>query len=478
MRKLLIAASALLVLGLALSACTTATPVPTAVPATAVPATAVPPAPVGVVQVRWFIGLGTGTDPVQLNAESQVVNDFNKSQSKVQLIQEVVAYASAKDVLSTEIAAGNGPDIIGPVGWAGSNAFYGQYLDFAPYIKSSGFDTSVFNPALVSMYETSQGQVGLPFAVYPSAILYNTALFDAAGLAYPPAKYGDKYTLNGTQVDWSWDTLQKVAQMLTIDANGKNSTEDGFDKTKITQYGYTWNFENQPSYWGSFWASGSYVAADGKTAQAPDAWVAAWKWTFNGIWGAQPWMANAAVEGSADFGSGNAFNSGKVAMVDQPIWYTCCMGNVKTWDAGAMPTYNGKVGGRIDADTFRIWKGTKHPDEAFQALAYIVTTGVSKLIIGSKDLPAAYGAVPARTADLQTWLDAKKVQFGWVKNWQTLLDGLNYPDVPSAEGYMPNFNEAWARGGTFANLVMSDGTINIDNEIAKFISDLTAIFAK
>jgi multiple sugar transport system substrate-binding protein len=478
MRKIFIVLGAMLVLGMALSACTTATPVantPVPVQNTAVPPTAEPSGPV---QIRWFIGLGTGTDPAQLKPQATLVSEFNKSQSKIQLNMEILNYDAAKDILSTEIAAGSAPDIIGPVGVAGSNAFYGQYLDIAPYIKSSGMDTSVFNPALLKMYETSQGTVGLPFAVYPSAMFYNTALFDAAGLAYPPAKYGDKYTLDGVQVEWTWDTVTKVAQKLTLDSAGKNATEAGFDKTKITQYGFTWNFENQPSYWGSFWASGSYVAADGKTAQPSDAWIAAWKWTYNSIWGDQPFQPNAAVGGSADFGTGNHFNSGKLAMTDQPVWYTCCMGNVKTWDAGIMPSYNGTVGGRVDADTFRIWKGTKHPEEAFAVLQYLVTTGVQRLIIGDKDIPAAYGAVPARTADLQTWLDAKKVQFPWVKNWQTILDGLNYPDVPSAEAYVPNYNEAWARGTTFANLVNSQGGLDIDKEIATFTSDLTAIFAK
>jgi multiple sugar transport system substrate-binding protein len=479
MRKIFIVLGAMLVLGLALSACTTTTPVPTTAAETAVPATVAPTVPTGAVQIRWYIGMGTGTDPAQLKAESSVMVDFNKSQSKIQLIQEVVAYDSAKDVLSTEIAAGNGPDVIGPVGFSGSNAFFGQWLDIAPYIKSANFDTSVFNPALLKMYESAQGTVGLPFAVYPSAMFYNTTLFDSAGLAYPPAKYGDQYKMpDGTMVDWSWDTLTKVSKLLTVDSAGKNATEDGFDKTKITQYGYTWQFENQPSYWGSFWASGSYLTADGKTAQFPDAWVAAWKWTYDSIWGAQPFAANAAVEASADFGSGNPFNSNKIAMTDEPVWYTCCMGNVKTWDAGIMPSYNGKVAGRIDADTFRIWKGTKHPAEAFDVLAYLVTTGVQKLIIGSKDMPAAYGAVPARSADLQTWIDAKKVAFPQVKNWQTILDGLNYPDVPSAEAYMPNYNEAWTRGQTFANLVRSQAGLDMDKEIATFLSDLNAIFAK
>ncbi len=63
------------------------------------------------------------------------------------------------------------------------------------------------------------------------------------------------------------------------------------------------------------------------------------------------------------------------------------------------PTYNGKVGGRIDADTFRIWKGTKNPQAAFDVMYYLETTGVQKLIIGSADKPAPYGAFPAITAD-------------------------------------------------------------------------------
>jgi multiple sugar transport system substrate-binding protein len=423
--------------------------------------------------------LGTGTDPAQLLPQASVVSDFNSSQCDAVVKLEIINYDAAKDILSTEIAAGSAPDVIGPVGWAGSNAFFGQYLDFSSELKSSGFDTSVFNPALLKMYETAQGTVGLPFAVYPSTMFYNTALFDAAGLAYPPAKYGDKYTMpDGSSVDWSWDTVTKVAQLLTLDKGGKNATEAGFDKTNITQYGFTWGFENQPSYWGTFWGNGSYLAADGKTAQPPDVWVAAWKWTYNSIWGDQPFQPNAAVGGSADFGSGNHFNSGKVAMIDNPVWYTCCIGNVKTWDAGIMPSYNGVTAGRVDADTFRIWKGTKNPKQAFEFLAYLVTTGTQKLIIGSKAMPAAYGALPARTADLQTWVDAKKVQFPWVKNWQTILDGLNYPDTPSAEAYMPNFSEAWARGTTFANLVNSQGGLDIDKEIQAFTSDLTKIFAK
>jgi multiple sugar transport system substrate-binding protein len=429
--------------------------------------------------VRWFVGMGTGTDPVQVRAELEVVNQFNAQSDDINLILEIVPYDSAKDVLSTQIASGNGPDIIGPVGWGGSNAFHGQWLDISSYMDSSGFDASVFNPALVTMYETSEGQVGLPFAVYPSVIFYNATLFDEAGLNYPPANYGEKYVMpDGSEEDWSWETLTAVSKLLTVDGAGKHSGEDGFNKDDVKQYGYTWQYEGHPNYWGAFWANGSMVADDGKTAQAPDAWVEAWKWTYDAIWGDEPFMANAAVEGSQDYAGGNPFNSNKVAMTDQPFWYTCCMGDVKAWDAAAMPAYNGVVAGRIDADTFRVWKGTKVPEQAFEVLTYLVTDAVDILIVGSEDMGAAYGAIPALTSAQEEWRAQKAVAFPWVKNLDTVIAGLSYPDVPSAEGYMPNYNEAWTRGNTFSNLLRNTPGLDLDKEIATYLADLQVIFDK
>ncbi|HSN75485.1 MAG TPA: hypothetical protein VL334_10445, partial [Anaerolineae bacterium] len=123
----------------------------------------------GKIPVRWFVGLGTGTDPQQVAVQEEVVADFNASQDAIQLVLEIVPFNSGRDTLATQIASGAGPDIVGPVGWGGSNAFYGQWLDLTPYIEESGFDTTIFDPALVDSYQTEEGQVGLPFAVFPSA---------------------------------------------------------------------------------------------------------------------------------------------------------------------------------------------------------------------------------------------------------------------------------------------------------------------
>jgi len=443
----------------------------------------------GPVLIRWSIGVGTGADPAQVTVENAVAADFNKSQDKIKLVIEVIPNASARDTIATEIAAGAGPDIVGPVGWLGSNAFAGQWLDLAPYIKSTNYDTSKFDPAMVKSYQTENGMVGLPFAVYPSAIYYNTGLFTEAGLNPPPAKYGEQYKMpDGSMVDWNWDTLAKVGKLLTIDANGKNSTQDGFDATKVVQYGFSFGWEGHPNYWGAFQVNGGQMLVPGGSkgsyaAKIPDGWKTAWQWVYDGMWGAQPYIPNGPVAGGADFDSGNVFASGKVAMLDNPSWYLCCVGDLTKaggkFDFGAMPVgLDGKVAGRVDADTFRIWKGSKHAAEAFTVLTYLVDTGIQKLVVGTKDVPAAYGALPGVASMRQPWLDSKKSSFPFVQNWDTLIAGMNYPDSPSAEGYMPNVNEAWARIQTFGDLLSNTKGVDLAKEEATLEADLTTIFNK
>lgn len=498
MKKTLFSLFALItVLAMVLSACgTTATTAPVVQPTTApvkpteVPTTApveptaaptTPPATSGKVIIRWFVGLGTGTDPGQGDKQLAVVNDFNASQDKITLILEVVPYNSARDVLSTEIAAGQGPDIIGPVGWSGGNAFYGQWLDISPYITKSGYDTSVFNPALVKFYQTEEGQIGLPFAVYPAMVFYQKKMFDEAGLAYPPAKYGEKYKMpDGSEVEWNYDTLTAIAKLLTVDVNGKNSTEDGFDATQVAQYGYQPQYQH-PNHEATFWEASKIYEGDPGAYKAviPDTWKAAWTWWFDGIWGKQPFIPSSTWYGVPENGGGNPFNGGKVAMVITHMWYTCCVDTAgQNWDLAALPSYNGTVHGRVDADTFRIWKGTKHPDEAVTVMTYLVGPGVQKLIIGTADVTPAYGAMPALTSEIDKFFEAKKAQFPWVTNWDVVKAGLDYPDTPSGEGYMPNFNEAWDRINTFGNLIQTDGTIDINATIQTLQDDLTVIFNK
>ncbi len=196
----------------------------------------------------------------------------------------------------------------------------------------------------MSFYQTEEGQVGLPFGIFPGGMYFIPAMFDEQGLAYPPQKYGEKYKMpDGSMVDWNWDTVTKVSQLLTVDKNGKNATETGFDATQIVQIGYTPQYQSGQSI-ATFYGGASSIysgAAGAWKAAIPDSWKAAWKWYYDGMWGKQPFTATGPLQGSTEFGSGNVFNSGKAAMGLTQTWYTCCLTDLDkagvVWQVGIQP---------------------------------------------------------------------------------------------------------------------------------------------
>ena len=166
------------------------------------------------------------------------------------------------------------------------------------------------------------------------------------------------------------------------------------------------------------------------------------------MWGKQPFIATGPLAGSPNL-AGNVFNSGKAAMGLTQTWYTCCLGDFveagNEFQLGIQPMgADGKVHGRVDADTFRIWKGTKNPDAAFTFWLTCITTGADKLL-------PVYGAMPAVASKTQAFFDQKGKDYPFVtkESWDVFVQGLAYPDTPSAEQYQPNSIKAYARLHTF-----------------------------
>lgn len=192
------------------------------------------------VQVRWFVGLGAGTDAPQIAAQEAVVAEFNASQDQIELVLEIVDNDQAYGILSTQIAAGNAPDIVGPVGIRGRDNFPGVWLDLSDLIEANEYDLGDFDPALVDFYKIEgEGQIGLPFAIFPSFLIYNVDLFNEAGIPYPPRDYGDPYVdWNGEEREWNMDTLRDVAMIMTVDSAGNDATMDEFNPDDIVQFGF------------------------------------------------------------------------------------------------------------------------------------------------------------------------------------------------------------------------------------------------
>ena len=239
----------------------------------------------GDVVIRWYCCLGTGDAPEQVEVERKVAEDFNASHPGIHLQFEGFVYAAARDALAVQIGSGNPPDIVGPVGIGGAEAFHGQWLDLKPYIDKTGFDMSQFPESTVELYNAGgEGQVGIPYAIYPSVLFYKAGMFKEAGLEEPPHEWNGQYTMpDGSKRPWDYDTVKEIAKILTVDENGADATEADFDPEKIVQWGFEPQRDDLRGL-GAYFGAGSLAAADGKTAQIPEPWKTGWNFWYDSMW--------------------------------------------------------------------------------------------------------------------------------------------------------------------------------------------------
>ncbi len=486
-------AALLVTVGLVASACgATATPSPAASAAATSAATAaatpipspslvnITPAPLpagpgpnGGVVVRWFVGLGAGTQPAHLVPQKTWIDKYNTSQKEVYISLELVDNSLAGSILKTEIAAGNPPDIIGPVGIEGLNLFRDQLQDLAPLIAKANYTQPGIDPKLADFFKIGAGgaQIGIPFAVYPTFLFYNKELFDEAKLPYPPTKIGDTYQGK----PWDFDALRELGQKLTVDKNGNDATSASFDPANIVQWGFDVQYhDGSARAETSIFGAGSPVADDGKTAQIPDYIANGEKWFNDGIW-KYHFIPNANQVASALLNAGGEFASGNLAMNAGHTWFTCCVAPTapaKQFKFGfaALPSVNGKTTAPLHVDTFSILKTTKVPDAAFKALTDMVASG---------ELLTTYGAMPADPTKQDAWFKSINANFpGITLDWSVAQEALKYPDIPNNQSYVPNYAEAKAAFQAFQNKVRTTSGLDMDKELAALKTTLQGIFDK
>lgn len=433
-------------------------------------------APGETVEIRWFVGLGAGGQPEQIEVQEQVVEEFNSTHDDIQIVLEIVENDVAYDTLSTQIAGGNPPDIVGPVGRDGSNSYAGLYLDVEPLIESTGFDTARWPEETIDNFREDGVLLGLPFASYPSFMYYNTELFDEAGLPYPPQEYGADGTAvygEGTEHEgtWDWDKVAEIGAILTVDANGVDATDPSFDRTQTVQWGFSHQWVTLLFAQGTAFGAGSPVAEDG-TADIPAAWEEEWKWYHDAVWDIG--MSPSQEQIDSELLAGNGFSSGNVAMANSHLWYTCCIteddGSGKEFfDIAVMPSHEGQVTAKMHADTFRIFESTEHPEEAFEVLTYLLTDAALPLL-------NAYGAAPADPALTEEFFAGLDETYPQGVNWDVATASAAYTDIPSHEQATPGWDEYKLRMADLESAQLSDPDLDLDSAIADLETDLTQIF--
>ncbi|HWG85875.1 MAG TPA: extracellular solute-binding protein [Deinococcales bacterium] len=155
-----------------------------------------------------------------------------------------------------DIAAGTAADI-----WyqdASSLAKFaasGNLLDMRkclPLVPALKLDR--FWPNVLKIHQQPDGAIyGLPDGFTPMVIYYNPEVFA-------------KYKVPVPKADWTWNDLVRTAQLLTVDKNGRNATQAGFDENNVATWGF--RVRKFPFEWVyRLWQNGGDVLSpDGTTA--------------------------------------------------------------------------------------------------------------------------------------------------------------------------------------------------------------------
>ena len=297
MRKIFVVLTAVAVLSMLLVACggTTATPEQVIVKETVIVQAPTPePLPEGVIQVRWYVGMGTGTDPVQLKAEIAVVDAFNKSDLakaiNLRMVLEVIPYDSAQGHPFDRDRGRRRPrhHRAGRLGrlerlqWA--------VAGHRPVYRGDQVRHFRVQPCSRE-HVRDLGRHGRP--AVRGVPIDHLLQHQAVRRSRPelPARQ-----LRRKVQDAGWHRSRMVVghprrgrqDCSPSMAPATNCERSGFNKDDIKQYGYTWQLRDHPNYWGSFWQAARCLPPMARPPRLPDAWVAAWKWTYDAIWGDQP----------------------------------------------------------------------------------------------------------------------------------------------------------------------------------------------
>ena len=259
----------------------------------------------------------SGTEKSGLMA---LVNEFNKAHEGT-ISVEPLFYGNADYALQkveTAIAGGVYPDIAYLYGsWAANIAGSPQVLALNDFIdKNPSWNWDDFWEA-ERLAATVNGKiVGVPALVDNLAIVYNKALFDQAGLAYPSP-------------DWTWSDFEAAAKALTDPANkvfGWTMPADGTEDT-------VWHYEAM------LWeAGGDILNADNTQAvfNSPHGVEAMTVLQDLGDGGAHAIYVDTQNTGQAQ----QVFNSGKIGMMVTGPWDLANFTNVD-YGVQIMPAFTG-----------------------------------------------------------------------------------------------------------------------------------------
>ncbi len=146
-----------------------------------------------VTEIQWWHAMG-GTNGERVN---KIAADFNATQSEYKVVPAFKGnYTETMTAAIAAFRAKKQPHIVQvfEVGTATMMAAEGAVYPIEQVMKDAGepFDKSVYLPAVISYYQTPQGQLlSMPFNSSTPVLWYNKDAFKKAGISSPPKTWND-----------------------------------------------------------------------------------------------------------------------------------------------------------------------------------------------------------------------------------------------------------------------------------------------
>jgi len=304
----------------------------------------------------------TGMEKAAMEA---VVQDFNRSQSRIWVEYQAVSVYQQKTLIAT--AGGDPPDVAGLLAadiadFADKNAL----IPLDDFMRGTELRRERYLPTFWDM-GVHRGHtwavVSVPIVV---ALHWNKDLFEKAGLdpERPPRTIAE---------------LDAFGQKLDRFQDGK-LVALGFYPADTNWWPYGWSFW----FGGRLWDGGANITIDAPENVRAFSWFQSYARRYE-----VAELQNFSNEANFDSAQ-NSFLSGRLAMVLQGVW----MGNFiqkyrpdMRW--GAAPFPSEKAGAApvtiADADMLVIPNGARHPREAFEFIEYLSRQGpMEKACLGQK----------------------------------------------------------------------------------------------
>lgn len=282
-------------------------------------------------------------------AQVEVANRLLESQSIRLKVQQINAtgWGEYYTKIVAQLAAGRAPDL-GRVAESLMPRIVteGQAVDLTTYL--GGIDlTQYFESPFRSAAFRDGKHFGFPSGTYNMLLYYNKALFDAAGLPYPSADWTNATT---------FAQIREQAKALTAGEGG--SKRFGFAAGPYMAFVGMYAASN---------GGKNVFNDDGTCALTSPEGLAVYQW-FDAMLredGSMPRPTDTEVISSLEM-----FRAGRIAMMVDGTWAHAVVREVTDFGAGiaAVPSGTGQAYSSQFVDSWVVWQGTDHPDEAWEAI--------------------------------------------------------------------------------------------------------------